>query len=127
MGKGQELNASINYSRYAKSVQSASSSPICSTSRSCSADEIYRRDYNSFNFVGGGAEQTYSQVSTGLGTRLGFPDHGIREFSAPAIVRGRKITLDKGTFYTDPDGAEGPLDMECDPRLAGQYLCDGDR
>ena len=41
--------------------------------------------------------------------------------TAPSVD---KITLDKSTFYTDPDGTTGPLEPQCDPRLAGQYLCD---
>ena len=38
------------------------------------------------------------------------------------------ITLDEGTYFTDPDGT-GPLEPECDPLKAGSYLCDelGDR
>ena len=33
------------------------------------------------------------------------------------------MTLDEGTFFTDPDNA-GPLTSQCDPLLAGRYLCD---
>ncbi len=47
-----------------------------------------------------------------------------------------KITLDESTFFRDPDlvldpdgdgpltGSNGPRPPECDPRKAGQYLCD---
>src|SRR3546814_8846826 len=33
------------------------------------------------------------------------------------------VTLDKDSYYSDPDGA-GPLGLQCDPLLAGRYLCD---
>ena len=36
MGKGQEVNAGVNWSRYSRSVNSASPNPICST-RTCSS------------------------------------------------------------------------------------------
>jgi outer membrane protein insertion porin family len=40
-----------------------------------------------------------------------------------------EVTLDRGLFFTDPDGPNGPLPAACDPLLAGRYLCDaiGDR
>src|SRR3546814_17489955 len=34
------------------------------------------------------------------------------------------VTLDEGIFFTDPDGANGPLPPACDPLKAGRYLCD---
>jgi outer membrane protein insertion porin family len=86
--------------------------------------EIYRRDYNSFNFVGGERNRTYSQIQTGIGTRLGFPITEFVNFGTRYSFVVDKITLNKNTFYTDPDGATGPLEPQCDPRLAGQYLCD---
>jgi outer membrane protein insertion porin family len=123
MGKGQELNASINYSRYAKSVQLGFVEPYLFDKQILLGGEIYRRDYNSFNFVGGERNRTYSQVSTGLGARLGFPITEFVNFGTRYSFVVDKITLNKNTFYTDPDGT-GPQEPVCDPRLAGQYLCD---
>jgi outer membrane protein insertion porin family len=124
MGKGQELNASINYSRYAKSVQLGFVEPYLLDKQILLGGEIYRRDYNSFNFVGGERNRTYSQIQTGIGTRLGFPITEFVNFGTRYSFVVDKITLNKNTFYTDPDGATGPLEPQCDPRLAGQYLCD---
>jgi outer membrane protein insertion porin family len=124
MGKGQELNASVNYSRYARSVQLGFVEPYLFDKQILLGGELFRRDYNSFNYIGNKRNETYSQVSTGGGARVGFP---LTEF---VNVGGRysfildKISLDKGTFYTDPDGATGPLGPECDPVKAGRYLCD---
>ncbi|HZB69540.1 MAG TPA: outer membrane protein assembly factor BamA, partial [Sphingomicrobium sp.] len=123
MGKGQELNASINYSRYAKSVQLGFVEPYLLDKQILLGGEIYRRDYNSFNFVGGERNRTYSQIQTGLGTRLGFPITEFVNFGTRYSFVVDKITLNKNTFYTDPDGT-GPQELQCNPRLAGQYLCD---
>ena len=124
MGKGQELNASINYSRYAKSVQLGFVEPYLFDKQILLGGEVYRRDYNSFNFVGGERNKTYSQVSTGAGARLGFPITEFVNFATRYSFVVDKIALDKSTFFTDPDGEAGPLGPECDPAKAGQYLCD---
>ena len=123
MGKGQELNAGINYSRYARSVQLGFVEPYLFDRPILLGGEIYRRDYNSFNYIGNERNETYSQVSTGLGTRLGFPLTEFVTFGTRYSFVMDKITLDRGTFYTDPDG-DGPLEAECDPVKAGTYLCD---
>jgi outer membrane protein insertion porin family len=123
MGKGQELNASVNYSRYARSVQLGFVEPYFLDKQILLGGEVYRRDYNSFNFVDGERNRTYSQVSTGGGLRIGFPATEFDSFGARYSFVVDDISLDRGTFYTDPDGT-GPLDSECDPLKAGQYLCD---
>ena len=123
-GMGQELNAGINYSRYSKSIQLGFTEPYLFDRSILLGGEVYRRDYNSFNFVNNERNTTYSQVTTGGGLRLGFPINEFVNFGTRYTLNLDKITLDKGTFYTDPDGPTGPLGLECDPRKAGQYLCD---
>ncbi len=73
MGKGQQLNAGINYSQYARSVQLGFAEPYLFDKQILFGADIYRRDYNSFNYIGNERNRTYSQVSTGGGLRLGFP------------------------------------------------------
>ena len=85
--------------------------------------EVYRRDYNSFNFVDNKRNTTYSQMSTGTGLRVGFPVTEFVSFGARYSLVVDKISLNKSTFYTDPDG-NGPLGLQCDPVKAGRYLCD---
>lgn len=123
-GMGQELNAGVNYSRYSKSIQLGFTEPYLFDRSILLGGEIYRRDYNSFNYVNSQRNTTYSQVTTGGGLRLGFPINEFVNFGTRYSLNLDKITLDKGTFYTDPDGPTGPQEAECDPRLAGQYLCD---
>ena len=124
MGKGQELNASVNYSRYAKSIELGFVEPYFLDKPILLGGQIFRRDYRSFNFTGNGDRNTtYEQVSTGIGLRTGFPVTEYTSFGTRYTLTQDKVALDKGTFYTDPDGA-GPLELECDPFKAGRYLCD---
>ena len=124
MGKGQELNAGINWSQYSKSVQLGFSEPYLFDKNILLGGSIFRRDYNSFNFVGNERNTTYSQTQTGLGFTLGFPMTEYVSFGTRYGLQQDDITLDKSTFFTDPDGADGPSPAACDPNKAGQYLCD---
>ncbi|MFL6742217.1 MAG: outer membrane protein assembly factor BamA [Sphingomicrobium sp.] len=124
MGKGQELNASVNWSRYAKSVELGFVEPYFLDKPILLGGSIYRRDYRSFNFNSNGdRDTTYSQASTGGGLRLGFPVTEFTSFATRYSLVQDKISLDKSTFYTDFDGT-GPGEPECDPLKAGRYLCD---
>ena len=137
MGKGQELNAAVNYSRYAKSIELGFVEPYFLDKTILLGGTVFRRDYNSFSFTSDGdRDTTYSQVSTGGGARLGFPVTEFTSFALRYTLTQDKVSLDKGTFYTDPDlvpdpdgsgpltGSNGPLPPRCDPLKAGRYLCD---
>ena len=115
MGKGQQLDASINYSRFAKSVQLGFVEPYFLDKPILLGASVYRRDYNSFNFVGGERNTTYSQVSTGGALRTGFPLTEFLTLGGRYTLVKDDVTLDRGTFYTNG---------VCDPVKAGQYLCD---
>jgi outer membrane protein insertion porin family len=135
MGKGQELNAGINWSRYSKGVQLGFVEPYLFDKQILLGGDIFRRDYNSFNYVGGERNTTYSQTSTGTAFRLGFPITEYVTLGTRYSLVLDKITLDESVFFTDPDlvgdpdgsgpltGSNGPLPAECDPNKAGQYLC----
>jgi outer membrane protein insertion porin family len=123
MGKGQSLNASVNYSAYSKSVQLGFADPNFLDKPILFGGTLYRTDYRSFNFVGNQRNTTYSQVSTGGGLRTGFPLTEYWSVGTRYNLVQDKISLDKSSFYTDPDGT-GPLGPQCDPLKAGQYLCD---
>jgi len=137
MGKGQELNAGVNYSRYSRSIQLGFVEPYLFDRQILLGGDIFRRDYNSFNYVGGERNTTYSQTSTGTAFRLGFPVTEYVTLGTRYSLVLDKITLDKDTFFSDPDlipdpdgpngpleGSNGPRGLECNPRRAGQYLCD---
>jgi len=123
MGKGQSLDASINYSRYSKAVQLGFTDPYFLDKPILLGGQLFRRDYSSFNYIGNNRNTTYKQVSTGGGLSLGFPITEYWNFGTRYLLQQDNIALDKSTFYTDPDGS-GPLPAECDPLKAGTYLCD---
>jgi outer membrane protein insertion porin family len=123
MGKGQQLDAAVNWSRYSKSIEAGFVDPYFLDKPILFGGQIYRRDYRSFNFIGNERNTTYEQVSTGAGLRLGFPITEYWTFGSRYSLVKDKVSLDRSTFYTDPDGT-GPLQPVCDPLKAGRYLCD---
>ena len=123
LGKGQIAQAGVNWSRYSRSVNLGFTDPYFLDKPILLGGEIYRRDYNSFNFVGNQRQTTYSQTSTGGGLRTGFPLSEFTTFGARYSLVQDNISLSRSSFYTDPDGT-GPLPSVCDPLKAGQYLCD---
>ena len=115
-GMGQSLDASVNWSRYAKSVQLGFTEPYFLDKPILLGAQVYRRDYNSFNYTSSGNRNTtYSQVSTGIAIRTGFPVTEFLTAGGRYSLVNDKISLDRSTFYTDG---------ECDPLKAGRYLCD---
>ena len=124
MGKGQELRAAVNYSSYSKSVELGFTEPYVFDHNIALGVDLYRRDYSSFNFVNSNRNTTYKQVTTGGQIRTGLP---LTEFLSAAGRYGLnydQVRLDRGLFFTDPDGPTGPLPAVCDPLTAGRYLCE---
>ncbi|HEY8593497.1 MAG TPA: outer membrane protein assembly factor BamA [Sphingomicrobium sp.] len=124
MGKGQSLGANVNYSAYSKSAELSFADPYFLDKRILLGGRLFRRDYSSFNYIGNQRNTTYKQVSTGTGLNLGFPISEYWSLGTRYSLSNDKISLDKSSFYTDPDGANGPLPAVCDPLKAGSYLCD---
>lgn len=121
MGKGQEVRASVNYSSYSKSVELGFTEPYLMDRNIAVGGDIFRRDYNSFNFINDNERNTtYQQVTTGTQLRLGVP---LTEYISLALRYGLSyddVSLDRSTFFSiDPNGNE-----VCEPILAGRYLCD---
>ena len=122
-GMGQSLGAAVDYSRYSRSVQLSFAEPYLFDRQVLLGGQVYRRDYNSFNYIGGERNNTYGQVSTGTGFRLGFPINEYTSLATRYSLVLDDITLSKSAYYSDPDG-DGPQGLECDPLKAGTYLCD---
>ena len=115
LGKGQSLDASVNYSAYSKSVQLGFADPYFLDKPILFGGQLFRQDYRSFNFIGNQRNTTYSQVSTGGGLRTGFPLTEYWSVGTRYNLVQDKISLDRSSFYTNG---------VCDPLKAGQYLCD---
>src|SRR3546814_6467055 len=70
-GKGQELRASVDYSSYSKSVNLGFTEPYMFDRNIALGGAVFRRDYNSFNYIGQGRARntTYEPTTTGLEDR----------------------------------------------------------
>jgi len=126
-GKGQELRAGVNYSSYSKSVELGFTEPYLFDKNIAVGVDLFRRDYNSFNYIGSDRQTTYSQVSTGFQIRAGVPLTEYWSLSGRYGLSYDKVGLDRASFFTDnnADGLRGnsPTDT-CDPLQAGRYLCE---
>jgi len=122
MGKGQEVGAGVNWSRYSRSVNLSFTEPYLFDKNVLLGGEVYRREYNSYRQTStDNRSETYSQTTTGAGLRLGFPVNEFMSLGTRYSIANDKITLDEGTYFLDEDG-DG--DKECSTILAGRYLCD---
>ncbi len=126
-GKGQELRASVSYSSFSQSIEFGFTEPYLFDRNIAVGVDVFRRDLNSFNFVGNDRETTFEQLTTGFQVRAGVP---ITEYLSASLRYGLSfddVTLDRDLFFTDSnsDGDRGnsPEDT-CDPLVAGRFLCD---
>jgi outer membrane protein insertion porin family len=114
-GKGQELRASVGYSRFSRSVEVGFTEPYLFDRNIAVGGDIFRRDFNSFNFNGNGSRNTtYKQATTGFQVRAGLALTEFWSFAARAGVNYDDVSLDN-QFFTNGS---------CDPLLAGRFLCD---
>lgn len=126
-GKGQELRLGADYSSYSKSLELGFTEPYLFDKNVALGVDVFRRDYNNFNYLGDSRQTTYSQTSTGFQVRLGVPLTEYWSLSARYGLSYDQVGLDQGSFFTDSnnDGVRGnsPGDT-CDPLQAGRYLCE---
>lgn len=126
-GKGQELRASVSYSSFSQSIELGFTEPYLFDRNVAVGVDLFRRDLNSFNFVGDDRETTFEQLTTGFQVRAGVP---ITEYLSASLRYGLSlddVTLDRRLFFTDSDGdnIRGNSDADiCDPLVAGRFLCD---
>lgn len=120
-GRGQTVGISGSYSRYSKSAELSFTEPYLFDKNVSAGVDIYRRDYNSFNFAQGNRNTNYSQATTGFQVRAGVPLTEYLTAVARYTLNYDDITLDKGQFYTD---RVTPGVLQCDPLIAGRYLCE---
>lgn len=114
-GKGQDLRLSADYSSYSKSVEVGFTEPYLFDQNIALGGTIFRRDYNSFNYLGTDRRTTYEQVSTGGQLVLGVPLTEYWTASGRYSLTHNSVGLDESTFFTNGS---------CDPLKAGRYLCE---
>ena len=67
------MRAGVNYSTYSKSVELGFTEPYLFDKNIAVGVDIFRRDYNCFNYLGNDRNTTYQQVTTGFQLRAGVP------------------------------------------------------
>lgn len=118
-GKGQELRTSVSWSRFSKSAEIGFTEPYLFDRSISLSGDIFRRDLNSFNFIGSERNTTFEQVTTGFQVRAGVPVNEFLFFQARYSFNFDDVTLDETQFFSDLGNG-----LECDPLLAGRFLCD---
>jgi outer membrane protein insertion porin family len=87
-GRGQTVGASVNYSRYSKSAEVSFTEPYVFDKNVSAGFDIYRRDYNSFNYTNNDRNTTYQQSTTGLGPPTVTPRPSVRTLPVSADLSG---------------------------------------
>lgn len=114
-GMGQTLSANVSWSYYSKSIQLGFTEPYLFDKNIALGFDIFRRDYNAFNYIGNDRQTTYNNVSTGFQLRTGIPLTEYWSLAGRYGLEYDEVGLDKFYYYTDGS---------CDPLKAGRYLCD---
>ena len=114
-GRGQTVGLSLSYSKYSKSAQVSFTEPYLFDKNVSAGIDIYRRDYNSFNYVNNDRNTLYKQATTGMQLRAGVPLTEYLSAVARYTFNYDQVTLDQGAYYTNG---------LCDRFKAGPYLCD---
>lgn len=120
-GRGQTVGASVNYSRFSRSVNLSFTEPYVFDRNISAGVDIFRRDLNSFNTFNRDRNTTFEQTTTGFSVRAGVPLTEFMSLIGSYTLNFDDVTLDPTSFFSDPDG-DGI--RTCDPLLAGRFLCD---
>jgi outer membrane protein insertion porin family len=120
-GRGQTIGLSVNYSQFSRSAQVSFSDPYIFDRNISGGIDIYRRDFNSFNFTGNNRNTTFQQATTGFSMRAGVPLTEYMSLVGSYTLNYDDVSLDENLFFSDING-DGTL--ECDPLRAGRFLCD---
>jgi outer membrane protein insertion porin family len=118
-GRGQTVGLSANYSRYSRAGSVSFTEPYLFDKNISAGIDIYRRDYN--NGYYDRATATYEQATTGFNLRAGVPLTENMSLLWRYTFKHDDVTIDESQYYNDFDG-DGII--ECEPLLAGRYLCD---
>ena len=114
-GRGQDLRAEVSYSSFQKSAEVGFTEPFLFDKPILLGGTIFRRDFNSFNFINNDRNTTFSQVSTGFSIVSGVPLTEFWQLSGRYTLQQDDVTLDEDLFFTNG---------VCDPLRAGRFLCD---
>ncbi len=125
-GRGQTVGLSLNYSQFTSQARISFTEPYVFDRNISAGIDIYRTDFNQFNFTGRDRNTTFEQSTTGISLRLGVPLTEFMQLIGSYTLNYDQVNLDERQFFRDLDN-DGIA--TCDPLLAGRFLCDalGDR
>ena len=118
-GRGQIVGLGINYSTYSKAANISFTEPYLFDRNISAGADLYIRDYN--NGYYDRATATYEQATAGFAFRAGVPLTEYMSMLLRYTLNRDDVTIDEQQYYADFDG-DGL--RECEPLLAGRYLCE---
>jgi len=119
-GRGQTVGASVNYSNYSRTFTLSFTEPYVFDRNFSFGLDLYRRDLNNWNYFDRD-NTTFKQSTTGFSARLGVPLTEYMSLIGRYTLNVDDVTLDESQFFSN---RVDPSVFECDPLLAGRYLCD---
>ena len=119
-GRGQTIGLNLAYSQYSKQADISFTEPYVFDRNVSLGVNIYRRDLNSFNYLNSNRNTIYRQGTTGIQVRAGIPVTEYVSAVASYTFNYDDVNIDRTQYYSTR--ANGTL--QCDPLLAGRYLCD---
>jgi outer membrane protein insertion porin family len=114
-GLGQTLQASVSYSSYSKSIELGFTEPYLFDRNISIGGSIYRRDLDSYNIIDNEEQTTFQQTTTGFQINVGVPLNEFLSLFGRYTLNYDDVSLDESLYY---------FGDECDPLVAGRYLCD---
>ncbi|MBA4161247.1 MAG: outer membrane protein assembly factor BamA [Novosphingobium sp.] len=120
-GRGQTIGLNLAYSRYSKQVNVSFTEPYLFDRNVSLAANIYRRDTNSFNYLRANRNTIYKNTTTGFQIRVGVPLTEYISFVGSYTLNFDDVTVDRSLYFST---RQNPPLSECDPLIAGRYLCD---
>ncbi|WP_296678731.1 outer membrane protein assembly factor BamA [Novosphingobium sp.] len=120
-GRGQTVGLSLSYSQYSKSAEVSFTEPYLFDKNVSLGASVYRRDYNNFNYINTNRNTLYQNKTTGLSVRAGLALTEYISAVGSYTFNYDDISVDRNQYYSD---RQNPPSFECDPIIAGRYLCD---
>ncbi|MEE1877511.1 outer membrane protein assembly factor BamA [Altererythrobacter litoralis] len=120
-GRGQTVGFSVNWSRYSRAASVSFTEPYLFDRNISAGLDIYRRDFNSFNYYSSNRNRTFEQSTTGFSLRAGVPLTEYISLIGSYTLNFDDISLDPNVYFSDFDG-DGI--RTCEPLYAGRYLCE---
>ncbi len=121
-GRGQTVGISGSLSRYSKSVVLSFTEPYLFDKTVSMGIDVYRRDYNNYNYYSANSSSLYQQSTTGFQVRLGLPVTEYVSLVGRYTLNYDNVSLSQSQFYSQDSAGN----YTCNPLLAGRYLCDSE-